>query len=381
MTDSNWSGLTGSGVGPAGACPAREALPKARMDGEAADRGNVLHEFCRCVTVNPAVREQALAAITEEDWRRTAAGMNLDLALEGLIVLGCEVAFVLNVDKQTCRKIGTNIGRRYADHLKATGQEPLGEWDIPFTVDVLARYGETPVELDYKSGQHIGDPALHMQRRISNAGLLFHYDATSAISRVAYIWESGEIRPDGCESFYMDAVQLCDEVKDIIMRVRATRALVAEGHIPPVTMNRDEQCKYCDAFMYCPGWAGLIRGAKQQLSNIPDLAEIDATTKAEIFDYVKDVLKAAETLEKVLKEHIYRQPLPLDDEYEFSAKDQKGRSYFDQSGARGEIVKLMGRLGHSDTEIEAALAKLQKEGAPTPVIRKRRRLQVIKQAS
>lgn len=383
----SWLGITGSTAGAVAACPARAALPRCvEPAGERADRGNELHTFAECVTLDPSNRKKYEDAVSEE-WRHTAQGMNLDEALDGIEVIGCEVAFVLNVKDRTCRRIGERIERKYEEHLAATGQEPLTKYDIPFTVDVLG-WSKTlgcPVELDYKSGRSIGEVEDHAQRRISAAGVLFHYNSDTALSRVAYIWDDGQIRPDGHEFTVLDAWQICDEQVDSIDRVEAARALVAEGSTPTVYPDRDKQCRYCQSFDYCPYWNNLIRTSLDEVDHIATGLSKDVLSpeqKGKALDYVKDVLKAASELEKRLKEHVYKSPLPVDDRLEFRAEEQAGKSSFDAAAARGLIVTLLGQQGLDSEEIEERLKKLTRKGAPYPVITKRKRvLPVIKKSA
>lgn len=386
-----WTGITGSAAGDTEACPARLALPTCREPaGERAERGNELHAFARCVTIDPANREKYIAAVSEE-YRHTAKGMNLEAALDDIEVLGCEVAFVLNVKDQTCRRIGDNINRQYVEHLAETNQPPLTLYDIPFTVDVLGRSKVTkaPVELDYKSGQSIGEIEEHAQRQISAAGLMFYFDVDEVISRVAYIWDNGNINHDGFPFTTLDAWDVCDRQKATIDRVIEARKQLANGVMPTVYPDRDRQCKYCNAFNYCPYWNNLIKSAIHPASYLgPEFVSvleglpISETAQAELFDKIKDAQRLFDEVEDKLKERIYRNPLPLNDEYEYRAKEQAGRTSFNASKARGLIVTLLTEAGYSQPEIDTTMATLLTKGAPFPVIRKlKRKLPLLKKTA
>lgn len=385
MKPDAYSGLTGSGAGYAVACPAREAFPKCRTTSEYAERGNIIHAYCRVIGLYPEKRAEALLTISDDDIRATCEGINLDAALEGLTVRGYEVAFALDVKKYSCRLIGHNIDRKYNDYLVAHNMEPLGPWEIPFTVDVLADWNGVPVELDYKTGQHIGDPAEHWQRKISAAGVMFYSETTSAISRVAYIHDDGSVTPDGAPFEYIDAVDTCDELARGIEAVWKARAMLALGEHLTVYPDREAQCKYCDCFNICPYWTNLVKGASGRLAEIkngPDLSELSPEARGQIFDYVKDVLKVAGELEDRLREHVLREALPVDDKTEFRAETRTGRKYFDAAAARGLIVTLLGRLGIVEGDIQTTLESLNKKGKDYPEVRKRKReLPVVKKAS
>lgn len=356
----DWSGLSASGVGPAIACPARLALPAARTSGEAADRGNALHDFARVCSVNPDARERALSDVPEE-WRHTAKGMNLSAALDGLTPVGFERAYALNVKTRTVRYIGDNIGRDYNGALKRVGQPPLSRYEIPFTVDVEAMYaGVTPVELDYKSGQSIGPVEDHWQRRVCAAGLIFCHDTASAISRVAYIKEDGTIVPDGHEFTLLDAEDFCDECVKAIDAIWEARLLLANNIMPTVHPS-DEACAYCPALTSCPSWTNFAKsmlGRLQEIEKGPELSSLTLDELGKVWEDVKKAEKIIEATVKGLKLVAAETPFPVGDKYEVR-QQEKTRTYFDDSKARGLIVTLLGRLEADQEEIDRELAKLQ----------------------
>lgn len=366
---SAWTGITGSAAGDVAACPPRAALPQCRTSGRAAERGTELHRFAEMCTLYPERREQFLAEVPEE-WRDTAKNMDLSNAyseLDGTKML-CEIAYVVNVKERTARCLGTGIDRKYEQF------GPLGTYDIPLTIDLEDTVlGGIPTEQDYKSGQYVGDPAEHFQRKLSAAALMFHHGTSEAVSRICYIWEDGTTKLDGCEFTLIDAWETCDVMVEAIDRVVADKAKLAAGQIPTVYPDRERQCKYCDAFNLCPYWNNLISGASDRLAMAPKLDEVPAEEKGRWMDYVKDVLKVATALEETLKEHAKREPLPIDDKWEFSLAKKKGRSYFDAAAARGLLVTLLGQDGMSAEEIDAKMARLNKQGKDVEEVRKRKR--------
>lgn len=370
-----WSGTTGSNAFDLAACPPRGALSKCiEKAGERADRGTELHLFAQRLATDPGNRKAHEEAVSEQ-YRHTARGMNVDEALDGIKVLGCEVSFVLNVKDQTCRKIGENINRRYGEHTTLT------KYDIPFTVDVLG-WSEAlncPVEIDYKSGQSIGEVELHGQRRLSAAGLMMHFGADTTVSRVAYIWDNGTIKPDGHEFTVLDAWATCETLVEALDAWKAALELVESGGTPTVFPDREKQCKYCSSFNACPYWNNLLKGALDGVTRLGDLSDLSPTEKGRAYDYVKDVLKVASAADERLWEHASKEPIPIDDKWEYRLQTKKGRSYFDAAEARGVIVTLLGLLGKSEEEIAETLAKLNKQGKEIEEVKKRKReLPVLK---
>jgi len=300
--------------------------------------------------------------------------MNLNSALDGLRVTGCEKAYALNVQTRTTRYVGTNIGRDYNGELERTGQAPLSTYEIPFTIDVEAFFETTPVELDYKSGQSIGDPAEHWQRRVCATGLMLYYDASTAISRVAYIWDSGEIKHDGHEFTLFDAEEYCDQLKSAIDNVLAAKSLLASGIMPPVSPS-DEACAYCPAMTYCPYWMNTAKAMLGKLTEItqgPHLTALTPEEMGQVWELAKQAEKLLEPVLKGLKKIAAEKPIPIGDKYEVRPVE-RSRSYEDTDAMRGELVKALAKLGMSDEDIEKKLASF-KGKTVYPEFRKQKRL-------
>lgn len=373
-------GGSGSNMGDAIACPARLVFQQGNETGEYAERGNELHEFARKVAKNPESRAQALLDIEDDKVRATAMGMDVETALDGITERGYELAFVLNVKDKTCRFLGENIHRGYAKAARDQGK-PLTRYDIPFATDVVGKVmGDVPAELDYKSGRSIGPPDEHWQRRICTAGLMYYYDTPSAVGRVGYIWEDGSIHHDGHEFTVIDADGYCDELVEAVDRIWEERIRHVQGVAIAVNADRDAQCKYCNAFKFCPYWNNLARSVAVEMGNAPDLTTMTAEERGRVLDRVKDVLKVYEKLESDLREHVEREALPVNDKQEFRSEWQEPRNYFDAATARGLLVTALGKAGKSDEEIKAALDGLYKKGKPFTVVSKRKRQLPVVQA-
>ncbi len=354
----SWSGVSASGAGAAIGCPTRLALPAAYTSSEAADRGTALHEFARKLAVNPEARAQALLDVPDK-WRPTAEGMDLADVLTGLRCVGFERAYALNVKDQTVRYIGENIDRRYNEVLVARGEAPLGRYEIPFTMDVEAFLDDTPVELDYKSGQNIGEPSEHWQRRICSIGLMLYHDTPTAISRVIYIWNDGQLVPDGHEFSIIDVDDYCDELVRMIDRVWQARLLFANGIMPALSPSEDT-CAFCPAVASCPYYTNFAKsmlGRLEEIQKGPELSTLTDEEKGRIWEDAKRAEKMIETILDGLKLMADQKPIPVGDKYEVRPHDRT-KAYFDQTKARGLIVTLLGKTGTPDTEIEKTLKGL-----------------------
>jgi len=296
--------------------------------------------------------------------------------LEGIDVIACERAYVLDVEHKTVRVVGDNLNRKYG---------PLTKYEVPCTMDVVGRIpalDNVPCELDYKSGRSIGKIEDHWQRRVCAAVLMIHYDSPTSIGRVGYIWEDGRVFPDGGEFSCLDIDDWCDAIKAGIDKVEAAKALLAQQIMPPVQAEEDD-CKYCPALTSCPHHMNFVRSLLGQLVEIekgPNLNVVPLEDIGRAFDLFKKAEKILKIIEKAGKLAGAETPLPIDDKYEYVTRWQDGKASFDGAKARGEIVKLMGQAGASEEEIAAKLASLNGKGPDFPVFnRVKRVLPVVKQ--
>jgi hypothetical protein len=342
------------------------ALPQSRTTGEPAKRGNVIHSYCRITTVDKSqeTRDRALVDIPDEKIRNTCAGINLELALDGLEVVACERAYVLNVKDRTVRIAGDNIERHYNKALLSKGLEPLGKYDVPATIDVVAMAGGTPVELDYKSGQSIGPVKDNWQRKICATALMIHYGTASAISRVAYVGEDGSIRPEGDEFSCMDIDDFCDEIVTAIDAIEVAKAEFSAGRMPTVYPS-DTACKYCNAQTSCPYWTNFAKSMVSELEaveNGPDLKTLSSEQMGKVWQLMKKSQVILKNIEDAGKMMAAASPLVIDDDWEVRPTWQSGRSYFNDSKARGKIATLMAQMGSTQEEIDATLSSMTGKG-------------------
>ncbi len=359
-----YTGASASGVGPMIGCPPRMALPQSRTTGEYAIRGNIIHNFCRLIGYNPDNREAALAEIEDTKIRDTCRGIDLAEVFAGIDIVAFERAYILNVKDRTVRLAGDNIERQYNKALVSKGLEPLGKYDVPATIDFVGMDKGIPVETDYKSGQSIGDPEIHWQRRICAIALMIHYGTATAKSRVAYVKEDGQILLDGCEFSCMDIDDFCDEVVAAIDAVVAAKAMLAARQMPTVNPS-DDNCKYCNALTSCPYYTNLAKSMSGDLEAVeqgPDLRTLTPEAMGVLWDKMKKYKTILENIEVVGKLIATTTPLVVDEHFEIRPSYQAGRMNFDDSAARGEIAKLMYANGSTEEQVAAKIKSLSKQG-------------------
>lgn len=319
------------------ACPASDALPQIRETNEAAQRGNAIHEFLQAVCMHPDKRAEHLAKVPDEH-RPICETLDVAEAVRGLSIVGVEMAYALDVKAHTVRFVGSNIGRNYG---------PLGPYEIPCTLDVEATRDGEPVELDWKTGQDMGDVENLWQRRICATVLLFKYDAVQAHSRNVYV-RDGYTYPSDYTFSITEALGYCDELATAIRRRNAAASLVEQGRVPDVYPNTEKQCRYCPARDTCPATTALIRSFAQTLAptGLADadtvLARLDVMSEEEqghALGIVKEVVRLGELAKKRLTERAKVTALPAGDGYEWRGVE-KVREYFDADAARGLLIRL-----------------------------------------
>lgn len=315
------------------ACPASDVLPQIREENEAAEKGTIIHEFLQGLTMFPGEREQLLARVPDAH-REYCRRLDITPVLNGLTVVGVEMAYALNVASQTVRFIGSNIGRNYGR---------LDRYEVPCTLDVEAiRTDGTPVELDWKTGRFMDEIENRWQRRICATAMILKHGTSEAGSANVYTRDDGGLYPDRCDFSIVDALGFCAELKSAIDRRDYAAEVITAGRVPDVYPNTEKQCKYCPARDACPATTALVRSFTRELATTDMLAAIEVATPEEqgfALGRVKQFASLAEVIEKRLKAIAKERALPAGDGYEWRACE-KSREYFDADAARGLLVSL-----------------------------------------
>lgn len=343
--------ISGSSAGRAAKCPASHALPQIiEPTSQAADRGNVAHNYIRCKLSNSAI------PLVPPEYKDFVEAIDIASHVKGVDVFGTEMSYMLNLLTKEVKFLGSNIGRAYPEH---------GPYEIPLTIDVVGfTKDKVPVELDWKTGQWTGEVEDNWQRRLCAAVLLLKFDTSEVISRNVYLREDGSSYTDTATFTIMDIYAFLDEFKGVVDAVLRARLILSNGGIPDTYPG--DHCEFCNAKPFCPAKTAIVKTFSTDLQPLIDkLAELPPRKQGEVMVRVKEIKKLAEYAETVLKEAAYDHPLPVGDEHEYRVKE-KEKTYFDDSAARG----LLKQLGATDDDI----AKLYKVNRYKEV----RKLKVIK---
>ncbi len=338
-------------------CPSWLALPQVHRSNPYADRGHAIHGYQRAVLagVNDA---QALAAVPPEhretcrliDWRKLCGD------LEGIEV---EVAYAIDVRARTARVLGTNIGRDYEGAAARAGQ-PLGEWEVPGSLDITGRRRVDPlrVVIDTKSGFQ-GVTAVEDNGQGLFFASVFHLleGAEQVMVRMAKMKPSGDVWNDVTTFGAWKVDEYLDTLEDALERSKESRRVYLAGGTPEVMTG--SHCTYCSSMSACPAYTGLARAM------VPTLSEIDGRIQEMTVSQCGSAWRTAKRAESILdrvfdslKARAKTEPLPVDAEHEVRASTYEHKRFH-----QGEALKLLESLGAT----EAQVASLYKTATVTKV--------------
>lgn len=205
-------------------CPGAFALPWATSTGDAAETGNEIHGWADAVASGRELPELSAAL------RARCARYNLAPIIGDLDRIQTEAAYAFDVRTRKVRYLGHHLGRQYG----------ASDTEIAGALDVVGVVGNRPVYVDWKTGQHIGEPAGKWQMRAGAICLAKHFGASEVEVRVAYL-------PDGedayADSHVFDVFELLG-YEDELERAYDKRA---SGDV-----HEGDHCKYCPALTSCP---------------------------------------------------------------------------------------------------------------------------------
>lgn len=323
------------------ACPASLVLPRVHSHGTAAARGTNLHAFIQRV-VDGMPPADALSLVPEAD-RPTAACIDWTRLLGGLIGVKAEVAYALDVRARTARWLGNNIGRDYEAAALAHGG-PLGEWEVPGSLDITGVDGAGRVIIaDVKSGWGHVTAASENGQGLFFAACRMLLDGVDEVEfRVARLKTNGAIY-DGDRHVFTrwDIDAFLDEYEAALVVAHEGAALVAKRGTPDV--SEGDHCDYCPCYAACPAKTALVRAA------LPELASIDARIAAmtsedagRAFEIAHDrIAPMLERVLKPLKERVHREGfLPLPGGLKIAKSLETSKARFSEALARGLLIQL-----------------------------------------
>lgn len=241
--------FTGSSLERATACPASQALPHARTQSEAAERGSLIHWF---LAESLTVGKSAALEKVPEQWRGVCEALAAtDIPELDAASYVAELAVAYNVETGNARELGRQIDRDYG---------ALHPDEVPLSLDTfgLCSDGVSVFVGDWKTGRGYVPPAAQNAQLLLGALATCRlYGRTRADVALGYIHEDGTIWFDRAfvDEWTIDG--FASSLRKVAASVRYARDVVAGGFIPDTFAG--PHCRYCPAFVHCPAQTALVR--------------------------------------------------------------------------------------------------------------------------
>jgi len=326
-------------------CPASVVLPGVVESSDYAERGHVIHTFVRNVIAG-ADHAAELAKVVDPAHRATCAAIRFKDLVGDLTNVRAEVSYALDVEDETARVLGLNLGRKYPS-LTRTQFAGTNDWEG-------LRLDGMPVADDLKTGWERVTPCKYnVQAKFHSRAIQLVTGAAEVEGRISYLDSDGSVDVDSHVFTAFELDSFGDELVELPIRIdHARRVYAMTGQ---VTVKSGDWCKYCPAMPACPKYTALARTMATDIDAIkgrllimtPDEQGIAWQRRTEIknmLEVVDDGLKA------IAREH----PIPLPDgRKEVRSTDSHSRS-FDAGRARA----LLAEKGATEAEILKTMNEL-----------------------
>lgn len=334
-------------------CPPSAALPQVVDvgDEESRDRGRVIHAFIASVVMGTP-RELALAAVPDDDWRATCAGIRVADLVEDLRDVRAEAAYALDAETLQARFLGAGIDRAYGF---------LATWETAGTNDLEGVRPDGLVTVkDWKTGNNVTPVR-------DNPQLGFYAAARAAVARVSrvraviqYIGANGRVRATDEHVFgAFDLDDFHERHLSIRRRVAEAKRQIRAGEVP--TVYPGDHCRWCPALQACPAHVSLVRatvsathlgpipldGALSISEIAPIVAAMPPEDQARAWDLANRGLRVFDAIKESLKLVARQSPIRLENGQTLALGKEFDQARFSQTAA----VELLRAKGATEEEI------------------------------
>jgi hypothetical protein len=335
------------------ACPSHLALPRVHRETDYAARGHGIHGYVRAV-VSGTPADVALAAVDPEH-RDTCRLIDWQKLCGDLENIECEVAYAVDVRARTARLLGHNLGRDYEGAAARAGQ-PLGEYEIPGSLDLTGRYRGTRrrVVRDLKSGYQDVTPTEENGQVLFFAAVFYLLEGENEIDcAISKLKPSGDIWHDTATFDAWAIDEFLDKLEGALDASKEAKRVYLRGSMPD--FSEGPWCGHCSAADACPPKNRLARSMAGDLSAID--GKIESMTSADAgraYEIAHD--RVAPVLERILsalKERARREALPLSGDLELREAPYEK----EQPDFQGALA-LARELGATDEQLKACYKSL-----------------------
>jgi hypothetical protein len=306
---------SGSSLERASNCAASCALPKAYVTGEAAIKGTENHDSIESGLAVGGDLSHLPKVVRE--------------MMEGAVSVETEIALALDVEVERVRVIGRRIGRNYG---------ALGPAEIPLTVDSVIYRPDELLVVDWKSRERVTAAKKNLQIRAAATAVLKWHDAKEVRACIGYL-DDGEVDSGMFDAF--DAAAFFADMRSMLNRIGAARALVATGGTPEV--HAGPWCKYCPSVSYCPAHTRLALQMLGELDYVQNqVAFMTPEQVGKAWTLLQQIESLAEKVDASLRLRAQQGVIPLPNGKRLAMVEMPGRASFDKDAALGRIKELGG---------------------------------------
>lgn len=244
--------------------------------------------------------------------------------LEAGYDLETEVAYAIDVETGTVRKLGAKLGRNYP---------PTSENEIKLTLDLVSQ----ALVLDWKSRTRVTEARENLQIRAGAYAVWKTQDEPEEMDAgLAYLSDG---YTDVAKFDIFQHMETLDILRSIVRGVKAWR----EGD----ALHEGDWCQYCPRFTSCDPKLAMIFGISRGV--IPGEAELEAGDLGAAYEAWKRASQAMERIENAIKAGV---------------RNQGPDALIQLSTGKTLAFKPKQRTGHDKEAVETFFSK---QGAPVPM--------------
>lgn len=306
-------------------CSGHTALPVVHSSGEWAERGNIIHEFCRRILKGIDCAD-VLKKAAKKDRELLECIASRDTLIEYGECIMCEPAFIIDVRNGDVRYLGENIHRNYGER---------SPYEIGVSLDVIWRRatGEICID-DWKTGMAVALPEDNYQIKLQAYAVMKHFGLDEVDAGVTYIDAGGVFNRVASTLTQMDVDLTLDEIKTAVDVALSGKTELHEG----------SWCKYCPVADSCPAKINFASALIGKLTAVGEVSTMTPTEAGQAWALAKQADKMITTIVEKLKAV---ENIELPDGKVVRAIPTATKA-FDQSKARGLILKLGGSIDDFD---------------------------------
>lgn len=280
-------------------CLGGAVFPVVDEDWESAQRGRALHGYMRSLALGKTRKESL--PLVPDDWRADAERI---APVEDITSGRPEVGLWLNLETDAAGMLGEDMTREQVRERKPQGS-------IGMLLDWLSVEPDTAVVRDFKFGwqEDLAPASEHLQLRTYTAAALLALGKPCGRGELWH-WDGVRWRVDVVVMDWLGAMEVLEEVRELVSKARAVQAAHAErGELPRLSVG--PWCTWCPAQRACPALTGGLVAVLRGEATPGPVATLTPEEAGRAYEMVRQLRSRLDGLEADLKVLAGRTPLPL----------------------------------------------------------------------